>query len=146
MKRFHTYLAMMATLILATDAWADFTFISDDPEICNYLANEWEGKGKASNWLFSCSYTGTGSISQMDETGHFTVALSAKKRSGGVICPDYVNQELRGTCQAGVVTFITDYGNLKGNFSQESGNAKGTLTYSPGASATVSVTFQRRAG
>lgn len=122
---------------------ADFTFHSSAPNACEDITGNWNGKGTGSNWLIgSCVYHGIGTISALDSTGHFTLALDIEKDSGSFLCPNHATSQLSGTCINGVVTINTGYGNLTGNFSNNAGNANGTLS-ALGMSIDVTAQFLR---
>lgn len=131
-------------LSLTNQSYAHSTLYSNDPNACEHVAGQWVGTGTASNWfLGECAYHGSGSISPLDDTNKFTVDLSVDKNSGSFLCPGHVHKVISGTCLNGTVTLNTEYGDLTGIFSQESGEANGTLTVSPGINATISIQFQR---
>lgn len=131
-------------MVLANGCYADFTFYTNAANSCTVIAGNWAGKGKATNWLTGeCNYHGSGVVSAVDSNGHFTVDLVADKDSGSFICPGHATKQLAGTCNNGVVTINTEYGNLSGNFTQSTGDASGTLSVGPGLSADVRVQFYR---
>lgn len=124
-------------------AYAEFSLYSTTGS-CESVPGHWLGRGKASSWLLgTCKYHGWGTIAALDSTGHFTLNVSADKDSGSFVCPNHASEKLQGVCVNGVVTIMTDYGSLKGSFSQDSGDAKGKLTVSPGMEANISLQFQR---
>lgn len=131
-------------MLLAHTAHADFAFFSSEPNACDLLAGHWNGSGKASNWLIGdCIYTGTGTVGPVNNAGGFTLEVSGDKNSGSFLCPAHANTTLNGTCINGTVTIATGYGDMSGTFTQNSGNASGKLTVSPGIDAEVRVQFQR---
>ncbi|MFC3909751.1 hypothetical protein ACFORL_11785 [Legionella dresdenensis] len=135
---------LFPALLLSTACHANFMFQSFTPNVCDNLAGNWAGSGKASNWIIgTCSYHGTGTISAVDSNGRFSVKVSADKDSGNLLCPAHAAKQLTGTCLNGIITIITEYGDLAGNFSENNGQAKGTLTVAPGIKADVLVNFQR---
>ncbi|RMX15115.1 hypothetical protein EAS68_13080 [Legionella jordanis] len=135
----------ISTLLFASSiAHADFNLYASAGNACDYIAGHWAGKGTASSWLIGdCIYHGAGSISAPDVLGRFSIELSADKESGNIVCPNHAKKQLRGICSNGKVTITTEYGNINGNFSKNSGSAQGTLTVAPGVSADVVVQFQR---
>lgn len=144
MKR-NLQLAFIAAIMSFTSmSHAEFIFHLNTPNACDSISGHWSGKGRATNWLLGeCSYHGSGEISTVDSTGHFTVNVTADKDSGSPFCPAHSTEKLNAVCANGVVTVKTEFGNLVGNFSDTSGSAKGTLTVSPGMDADVSIKFQR---
>lgn len=133
-----------ATLSFANMSHADATFHSNIPNACEYISGHWAGTGKASNWVIGeCIYHGSGTVSTVDNTGHFKVEVTSDKDSGSLLCPAHTTKQLKGMCINGVVTIMTEYGNLAGYFSQNTGDAKGTLSVAPGMSADVEIQFQR---
>ncbi|KTC83839.1 hypothetical protein [Legionella brunensis] len=137
-------IGFIAAMSFAGVLHADFTFYASDSNTCEYVAGQWVGKGKASNWLLGeCVYQGSGTVGPVDSQGNFTLEVTADKNSGNILCPDHAHKELSGTCNNGVVKIITEYGNLSGNFSRNAGDAKGKLTVAPGVSADITVRFQR---
>lgn len=145
MQRITQVLICLVMLCLTPVVWADYLLYSADPDACKSLAGQWQGHGKATNLLLKCTYTGYETISSLDSEGRFIISFYADKKSGGSICPKHLSEELKGTCINGVVTIKTDYGKLKGDFTKNAVDAKGVLTYSPGASADVVVKMQRLA-
>lgn len=144
MKRILFMGLTVTTLLFSNLSQAAFTFHSSMPNACQDIAGQWSGKGKATNWLIGdCVYHGSGSTSTINATGNFTVKVSVDKDSGNFLCPKHVTQQLTGVCTNGNVTIKTEYGNLKGSFSQTGGNAKGTLSVAPGMDADVTMQFQR---
>ncbi|QMT59867.1 hypothetical protein [Legionella sp. PC997] len=130
-------------LTFASISYADFTFYSGSNN-CEDIPGNWAGSGKASNWLIGeCHYNGAGIVGAVDTTGHFAIEVNADKRSGSLICPEHHSTKLRGICVNGTVTIKTEYGNLNGIFSQNSGSAKGKLTVSPGMDVDVAIQFKR---
>ena len=135
---------MAAALSFANMSYADFIFRTNNPNACESLAGQWAGTGKAYNWLVgTCIYHGIGLISTLDSSGSFTVDSAADKDSGSFLCPNHAARQLTGNCINGVITVKTEYGNLTGTISANSGDAKGTLTISPGVTAEVTTTFSR---
>ncbi len=134
----------VATLSLANIAHADFIFHSNDPDVCKNIAGQWTLTGKASNWLFEeCVYQGLGNVSLLNNEGKFLVDVSATKERGSFLCPNQTATQLTGVCVGGVATVTTDYGSLSGSFTNNTGEAKGALTVSPGVDVDVSIQFLR---
>ncbi|STY28873.1 Uncharacterised protein [Legionella wadsworthii] len=133
-----------AALFFTSLTHADFTFYSGTSS-CEDVPGSWVGSGKASNWLIECFYNGAGTISTLDNAGNFNIEVNADKRSGSLVCPDHNYTKLRGTCVNGTVTIKTEYGNLNGNFSKNSGTSKGTLSVAPGVDVNVAIEFKRSA-
>lgn len=143
MKRVLSIGLSVAAMFTATMSHADFTFYSTKADSCETISGTWSGSGKGSNWLLGeCAYHGEGIISTLDETGQFTLNISVDKDSGSFICPKHEEQSLKGTCVNGVVTLLTDYGNLTGDFSDNAGSASGSLS-AMGMSVEVSAQFHR---
>ncbi|MCL9684349.1 hypothetical protein [Legionella maioricensis] len=133
-----------ATLSFTPVSQADITVHSNTPDACEYIAGHWAGTGKASNWVIGeCIYHGAGTVSTVDNTGSFKIEVTSNKDSGSLLCPAHAKKRLTGTCINGVVTIKTEYGDLAGHFSQNSGDAKGTLSVARGISADVVIQFQR---
>ena len=133
-------LGLICLTLLTSNVYAEYSFSLDNPESCESIAGSWSGKGKATNWLLgSCTYHGSGIVSAVDSTGHFSVRTTADKDYGNKLCPEHATEQLNGVCLNGVVTIKTDFGSLKGNFSENNGSAKGTLSVSPGIDADVSI-------
>ncbi|KTC98365.1 hypothetical protein [Legionella erythra] len=131
-------------MLLANGSYANFTFYPNALNNCTSIAGNWAGKGMASSWLTGeCHYHGAGTVSAVDSNGHFNIELAVDKDSGSFLCPNHTTKQLAGVCRDGVVTIQTEYGNLNGHFSENTGNASGKLTVSPGMSADVSVQFYR---
>jgi hypothetical protein len=144
MKRNVLMGCMAITLLFTNVSHADFTFHSNDPNACDYVAGHWSGSGKASNWFIGdCLYHGKGTIGALDSSGHFTVNVTSDKDSGSLFCPKHTNKKFTATCTNGVVTFMTEYGNLAGNFTRDTGDVNGTLSIGRGMSTTVSIQFAR---
>jgi hypothetical protein len=143
MKR--TIIAFTAALLSFPGlSQASFIFNLADPNSCDTISGHWSGTGKASNWLLGdCVYHGSGDVSTLDSTGHFSVAVNADKDSGSPFCPDHAGQTLNAMCSNGVVTIKTEFGSLSGTFTNNTGTAKGTLSVSPGLDADVSIKFTR---
>lgn len=134
----------LGLLLITLNAHADYSFRLADTESCDKLTGNWSGKARVKNWAIgTCKYIGTGTVGPVDSSGHFTIYGKADKDYGVSLCPDHASQQLNGVCANGVVSIKTDYGKLKGTFSENSGNAKGTLAVSPGIEADVSVEFYR---
>ena len=135
---------LLTTMMVTSIAHADFKFYSNSSDICNNISGEWNGKGSASNWLIgTCIYHGKGTIGTPDSTGRFTLNLDIEKDSGNFLCAKHTIREFSGTCVNGDVTIITEFGNLQGTFSENSGSASGTLTAVLGMTIDVSTQFQR---
>jgi len=133
-----------AALISFThSSYANYNFHSNQPNACEYVAGQWAGAGKATNWMLECTYHGSGSSSSLDAAGNFTIDLIADKDSGSFLCPSHAEKHLKGICQNGNVTIFTEYGDMSGSFTKNTGEAKGTLSVGPGMSADVSLQFQR---
>ncbi|KTD73705.1 hypothetical protein [Legionella tucsonensis] len=132
----------VAALSFATISHADFTFYSS-ANSCEDVPGNWAGSGKASNWLIECVYNGSGTVSALDSAGNFKIEVSADKRSGSILCPDHHTTKLEGVCVNGTVTIKTEYGNLNGIFTKNSGSAKGALNISPGVDVDVAIQFKR---
>ena len=135
---------LAATMSFTSLSYADFTFHSSSQNACEAISGPWSGSGKAYNWFIGeCKYHGSGVASALDETGRFTVEVNATKDSGNFLCPAQATEKLIGICADGNAVIITQYGNLTGSFSQNAGNAGGTLSVSPGMNAEVSIQFFR---
>ncbi|KTD10654.1 hypothetical protein Lgra_1620 [Legionella gratiana] len=134
---------MVSALSLTTAAHADFTFYSSTND-CKNVSGNWKGAGTATHnrWI-KCHYEGSGTISELDSAGNFTLEVEARKLSGSTFCPSYTKHALTGVCTNGQVTVKTEYGNLTGNFSTNSGSSNGTLTVLPGIDVDVEILFQR---
>ncbi|HHF7365234.1 TPA: hypothetical protein ACPSKY_000327 [Legionella bozemanae] len=132
----------VVALSFATISHADFTFYSS-ANSCDDVPGNWIGSGKASNWLIECVYNGSGTVSTLDSAGNFNIEVSADKRSGSILCPDHHTTKLMGVCANGAVTIKTEFGNLNGIFTKNSGNAKGRLNVSPGVDVDVAIQFRR---
>jgi len=124
-------------------SYANYNFHSGQPNACEYIAGQWSGSGKATNWMLECTYHGSGFSSSLDAAGNFTIDVVADKDSGSFLCPSHAEKHLMGNCQNGDVTIITEYGNMIGSFTKNTGEAKGTLSVAPGMSADVTLQFQR---
>lgn len=134
----------VAALSVATMSHADFIFQSNTAIDCKDLSGQWLGSGKVKNpVLKECTYHGVGYIGAVDSNGIFALDLMATKDSGSVLCPKQAVQRFKGTCVAGKVVLVTEYGKLNGNFSQNSGTATGTLMFKPGMTADVAIQFKR---
>ncbi|MDP1604240.1 MAG: hypothetical protein Q8M03_13355 [Legionella sp.] len=132
------------TVFFVNMAHADFVLRSSDPAVCDYISGHWSGTGKASNWFIGdCFYHGKGTIGTVDQAGHFTVHLESDKDSGSIFCPRHTKKKFTGTCVNGAVTFMTEYGNLTGDFTRNTGDVNGTLSIGRGLSATVAIQFGR---
>lgn len=135
---------VIATLFLAQISYADFTFYSSAPNACELLTGHWSGTGTASNWVIgACAYHGAGVISSLDSAGNFTVEVVSDKDSGSFICPAHSEKHLTGTCVNGLTIIHTEYGDVAGDFAQNSGKAKGTLSVAPGLTVDVVMQFDR---
>lgn len=133
-----------ALISFANTSQANFSFHSSVPNACEYVAGQWTGSGKATNWFIGeCIYHGSGSSSTLDPAGNFTIQVSADKDSGSILCPSHAEKQLSGVCQNGAVTIMTEYGNMTGGFTKNTGEAKGTLSVGPGMNAEVTLQFQR---
>ncbi|ASQ46165.1 hypothetical protein [Legionella clemsonensis] len=144
MKRYLLTGLMLTAFSFTSVSYADFIFQSAHSTACEDIPGKWTGHGKATNWLTGeCQYHGAGILSSLDSSGHFKVEVTADKDSGSVLCPKHAHEELMGACMNGVVTIMTEYGNLAGHFSRNQGNAQGTLSVGPGMSAEVFVVFER---
>lgn len=133
---------MVIALSLTNAAYADFTFYSSTND-CKNVSGDWKGSGTASHWLIECAYEGSGTISGLDREGGFKLDVEAHKLSGSSLCPQHTKHSLTGVCVNGVVIVKTDYGNLSGYFSTDSGSSNGTLTVAPGIDVDVAIQFQR---
>ncbi|WP_133141223.1 hypothetical protein [Legionella waltersii] len=137
-------LIMSSLILCASSSHAQIIVTLANNNSCENITGDWSGQGSAYNWLLgTCKYHGKGTISALDGQGNFTLLINADKDSGTVICPEHHTETLKGTCNNSVVTIKTDYGNITGNFTNESGNAKGTLTVSPGMDADILVQFKK---
>lgn len=134
---------MIIALSLTNAAYADFTFYSSTNN-CNNVSGNWKGSGTASNWLIECAYEGSGTISGLAHDGGFKLDVEAHKISGSGLCPQHTKHSLTGVCVNGVVTVKTEYGNLSGYFSTDSGSSNGTLTVAPGIEVDVAIQFHRQ--
>ncbi|KTD06926.1 hypothetical protein [Legionella jamestowniensis] len=135
---------MLAALSFTSQIYANFILRSASPTVCEDIPGRWHGHGKATNWLIGeCKYHGRGSLSSLDSSGYFRIEVTADKDSGSVLCPKHAHEELKGSCIDGVVTIMTNYGNLAGHFSPTQGKAQGTLSVGAGMSAEVLVVFER---
>lgn len=132
----------VAIMSFVNMAHADFIFYSNT-DSCSAVSGSWTGNGDAYNWLIGkCFYHGSGSVSSFDEKGNFTFDINAYKDSGHYLCPEQYIAKATGLCVNGVVKITTEYGQLSGAFSQESGNAKGKLSVT-GSSVDVNIVFKR---
>lgn len=144
MNRFLLTGLTAATMFFINISHADFTFHSMAPDSCEHVTGQWAGTGEASNWILgSCTYHGIGSTGPIDLAGNFIISVVAEKESGSYLCPSTATKQLVGNCINGVVTIMTEYGNLNGNFSSTAGDANGRLYVGPGIYADVSLQFQR---
>lgn len=133
----------VVTLSFTSISYANFTFYSGSTN-CEDISGVWSGSGKASNWLIGeCVYNGSGTVGSVDGAGNFKLEVSADKHSGNFMCPDHATKKLTGVCLNGVVKIKTEFGDLVGDFSQNTGNAKGKLSVSPGIDVDVSILFNR---
>lgn len=138
----HLWISSLITILsLSQAAHADFFIHSNDANACTGIPGPWQGSGKISQFLIGeCVYNGSGSISNLDSAGNFTLNLTANKVSGwSPLCPQQITPQLSGNCNNGNVIIRTDYGNLTGNFTSQKGQASGTLTVSPGIDVSISV-------
>ncbi len=135
---------LMLIIMLTGTAHADFRFYSNTSNVCENISGDWNGTGRASNWLIDCKYHGKGTITPVDASGHFILTLDIDKDSGSFMCNNHVTSHLSGTCADGAVTITTDNGNLQGNFSDKSGSASGSLSVILGMTIDVSSQFQRQ--
>lgn len=130
-------------LLFASTSWADFSFRSDDSDACMHIAGKWTGTGTISSSVTgTCNYKGSSTSTSVDSNGKFTIAGTIEKQSGSFFCPPQVSKQLTGICTNGTVSIQTEFGNLTGTFSIESGEAVGKLTVMPGVVAEVSMKFQ----
>ena len=144
MKRIIVIGSTVAALAFMNVVHADFTFHSSTVDACERISGFWSGTAKVKNWLIGeCVYNGSGVTSSVDSSGKFKLDVSADKNSGSFICPKHAETQLLANCNNGNVTITTDYGNLNGYFSENTGNAQGALTVSPGIKADISIQFQR---
>lgn len=128
---------------LTKAAHADFTFYASSND-CKNVSGDWKGSGTASHWLLECAYNGSGTISYIDNSGNFSLDVTADKQSGSILCPQHTEHKLKGVCVDGVVTVKTEYGNLTGVFSENTGSSNGTLNVSAGIDVAVAIQFQRK--
>lgn len=134
----------IAALSIASMSHADFLFQSNTAIDCKDLAGQWSGSGKVKNPILNvCTYSGVGYFSAVDAKGNFSIDGMATKTSGSALCPKQAVQRMKGTCIAGKVVFVSDYGNLNGNFTQNAGTAAGTITVMPGVVADVALQFKK---
>ncbi|KTD45276.1 hypothetical protein Lqui_2747 [Legionella quinlivanii] len=125
-------------------AHANFSLYSTNSDACQQVAGQWAGSGKATNWFIGeCKYHGSGTITSADGGQHFSIEVVADKDSGSFFCPKHTVNQFTGTCVNGIATFNTEYGSIDGSFSENSGDAQGTLTVGPGMTAEVSLQFHR---
>lgn len=125
-------------------AHADYVVYLSTPDACETISGDWKGTGNATNWLIgNCRYHGRGTVSKTDNAGNFTVRATADKESGSFLCPAHATEQLTGICVNGVAKIMTEYGNLSGNFSNNSGNVKGHLLVEAGMSIDVLAEFFR---
>lgn len=138
------FLAAIGALAINTATYADYSFRLANTESCDTISGTWTGTAKASSWfLGTCVYHGTGIVSSVDSSGHFTIQATADKDSGSILCPEHGAERVNAVCSNGLVTVKTEFGNLKGSFSNNTGSAEGTLSVSPGIEADVSAQFRR---
>lgn len=136
---------IIGLMLFAPLTHANFTLHSTAENACEQISGLWVGSGSASNWAIGeCVYHGLGTASSLDSAGQFTIEVTADKESGTFLCPEHTTTKLGGICVDGVVTVITEYGNLLGNYANNTGAAKGTITVSPGIYAEVSIAFERK--
>lgn len=144
MKRNLLIGVVISALAVANLAHANFTFTSVTSGSCESVSGNWEGEGKAYNWFIGdCIYHGKGSISPLDNSGHFTAEVTAYKDSGSVLCPNQATKKLSGFCVNGITIIQTEFGSMNGDFAENSGSANGTLSVAPGMSAEVGIQFHR---
>ena len=123
---------------------ADYILHSNSSNSCEHISGQWSGTGQAYNWMLGhCKYHGSGVVSTPDPEGNFTITVNAYKDSGSILCPSHSIRQLHAKCINGMVTIHTEFGNLLGNFSENDGNAQGTLSVAPGVEAKVEIEFQR---
>lgn len=143
MKRFFLAGITAITVSFANTSFATFSLHSNDYDMCQHIEGQWLGSGTLSNWLIGeCIYRGVGQIKIIDNSGHFILNMNVEKKSGSRFCTDSIAEQFSGNCTNGVVTIITDYGDLEGSFSEQSGSAQGTLSIAPGMSAKLNISFQ----
>ena len=144
MKRNLLMVLTAAVLSFSSISYAEFIFQFSSSNACETIPGHWSGKGRAPNWLLGdCVYHGSGEVSALDNTGHFTVNVNADKDSGSPLCPEHASQILNAVCSNGVVSIHTEFGSLSGTFSETTGSATGTLSVTPGLEADVSIKFTR---
>jgi hypothetical protein len=125
-------------------SYADIQLYSNDENVCSSIAGNWIGTGTVQNPLIGvCRYHGIGTISLVDEVGHFNLKLNTEKDSGSLLCPSHSESVFNGTCLNGAIKLSTPYGDLSGTLSGNTGIASGTLRVSPGINADVVVKFNR---
>lgn len=135
---------VLATCMVVNLAHAQFNFQGSHANSCEDLQGNWTGNGKGHNWLVGdCHYHGSGTVSPLDSSGRFTAEVHASKDSGSPMCPNHASKHVVGYCTQGVIKVVTEYGTVKGNYADNAGNLKGTLTISPGMDADVSLKFVR---
>lgn len=135
---------IIAILFFTPGAYAEFTFHSTSTNACEVIPGHWVGSGKAYNWIIGeCLYNGMGAVGMVDSAGKFVLEVFVDKLSGNFVCPEHATTRLTGICTNGVVIIKTDYGDISGHFSQDSGSATGKLSVIPGLSLDVSMQFQR---
>lgn len=138
------FLGVIGALVINTVSYADYSFRLADAESCNTITGTWTGTAKASSWfLGTCVYHGTGVVSSVDSSGHFTIQATADKDSGSILCPEHGAERVNAVCSNGLVTVQTEFGTLNGSFTSNAGSAEGTLSVSPGIEANVSAQFRR---
>lgn len=131
------------TVSFVNTSFAAFTLRSNDSNICQQIEGQWLGTGILSNWFIGeCSYQGVGNIKLIDNSGNFILSMNAEKVSGSRFCPQNAAEHFGGICANGIVTIMTEYGDLEGSFSEHSGSAKGSLSIGPGINAKVDIQFQ----
>lgn len=132
------------TVLFASTAHANYSFNLPTAEACNTISGNWSGKGSASSWFIGrCDYHGTGTVSQVDEHGRFSVQVDVTKDSGSPLCPPRGKEQFNAVCKEGTIIITTEFGNLKGAFTAKNGHAEGTLAVSPGLEADVAIKMFR---
>lgn len=135
---------MIAMLCYTNLSHADYIFHSNSANSCEHISGQWSGTGQAYNWFIgTCKYHGSGTVSTPDAGGKFTITVNAYKDSGSILCPSTSTKQLDAECINGTTTIHTEFGNLLGSFSQNEGNAEGTLSVAPGMEAKIDIAFQR---
>lgn len=144
MKRSMKFITSGAVMLFSITSHAQILLHLSADNSCETVSGHWAGQGSAYNWLLgTCKYHGSGTISELDSQGNFSLMINADKDSGSMLCPDHHNEQLNGSCANGLVTIKTGYGDISGVFEQNTGSAKGTLSVAPGMEADVSVQFSK---